>query len=48
MDFDIPGGWKIFMNSINVEKGFFLWRVEFFKISKRDFTCIREMRVGLV
>ena len=29
------GGWKIFMKSINVEGGFFLWRVEFFKIGKR-------------
>ena len=28
-----------------VEGDFFLWRVEFFKISKRDFTFIREMRV---
>ena len=44
MDFDKRGGWKIFMNSINLE-GFFLWRVEFFKIGKRDFTFIREMRV---
>ena len=26
------GGWNIFMN---VEGGFFLWRVEFFKIGKR-------------
>jgi hypothetical protein len=25
--------------------GFFLWRVEFFKIGKRDFTFNREMRV---
>ena len=24
---------------------FFLWRGEFFKIGKRDFTFIREMRV---
>jgi hypothetical protein len=31
--------------SINVEGGFFLWRVECFKIGKRDFTFIREMRV---
>ena len=29
------GGWKIFMKSINVEGGFFLWKVEFFKIGKR-------------
>ena len=29
------GGWKIFMKSLNVEGGFFLWRVEFFKIGKR-------------
>ena len=41
MDFDKRGGWnkrggwKIFMKSINVEGGFFLWRVEFFKIGKR-------------
>ena len=28
-----------------MEGGFFLWRVEFFKIGKRDFTFIREMRV---
>ena len=40
MDFDKregwnkPGGWKIFMKSIKVE-GFFVWRVEFFKIGKR-------------
>jgi hypothetical protein len=26
---------------------FFLWRVEFFKIGKRDLTLIREMRVTL-
>ena len=31
--------------SINMEGGFFLWRVEFFKIGKRDFTFIRGMRV---
>ena len=31
--------------SINVEGGFFFWRVEFFKIGKRDSTFIREMRV---
>ena len=31
--------------SINVEGGFFLWSVEFFKIGKRDVTFIREMRV---
>ena len=35
------------MKSINVEGGFFLWRVEFFKIGKRDVTFIREMRVPL-
>ena len=51
MDFDKcggwnkRGGWNIFMKSINMEGGFFLWRVEFFKIGKRDFTFIREMRV---
>ena len=28
------GGWNIFIKSINVEGGFFLWRVEFFKIGK--------------
>ena len=28
-----------------MEGGFFLWRVEFFKIGNRDFTFIREMRV---
>ena len=33
------GGWKKSKKSINVEGGFF------FKISKRDFTFIREMRV---
>ena len=34
------------MKSINVEgRIFFLWRVEFFKMGKRDFTFIREMRV---
>ena len=32
--------------SINVEGGFFfLWRVEFFKIGKHDYTFIKEMRV---
>ena len=32
---------------INVEGGIFvLWRVEFFKIGKRDVTFIREMRVS--
>jgi hypothetical protein len=31
--------------SLNVEGGFFLWKVECFKIGKRDFTFIREMRV---
>ena len=41
MDFDKcggwnkRGGWKILMKSINVEGGFFLWRVEFFKFGKR-------------
>jgi hypothetical protein len=45
------GGWnkrgecKKSKKSINVEGGFFLWRVKFFKIGKRDFTFIREMRV---
>ena len=39
------GGWKKSKESINMEGGFFLWRVEFFKIGKRDFTFIREMRV---
>ena len=34
MDFDKRGGWKIFMKSKNVEGGFFLWWVEFFKIGK--------------
>ena len=29
------GGWKIFIKSINMEGGFFLRRVEFFKIGKR-------------
>ena len=33
------GGWKKSKKSINVEGGIFL------KISKRDFTFIREMRV---
>ena len=37
------GGWKILMKSINVEGGFFLWRVEFFKIGKCG--LMREMRV---
>ena len=36
------------MKSINVEGDFFLWRVEFFKIGKRDFTFIREMRVRIL
>ena len=32
-----------------MEGGFFLWRVEFLKIGKRDFMFIREMRVdGLI
>ena len=41
MDFDEcggwnkRGGWNVFMRSINVEGGFFLWRVEFIKIVKR-------------
>jgi hypothetical protein len=39
------GGGKKSKKSINMEGGFFLWRVEFFKINKRDFTFIREMRV---
>ena len=38
-------GRKKSMKSINIEGGFFFWRVEFFKISKHDFTFIREMRV---
>jgi hypothetical protein len=29
------GGWKKSKESINVEGGFYLWRVEFFKIGKR-------------
>ena len=43
MDFDKHrgwnkrGGWNIFM--------ILLWRVKFFKISKRDVTFIRQMRV---
>ena len=41
MDFDKLGGW----NEFNKPGGVFLWRVEFFKIGKRDFTFIREMRV---
>ena len=40
----VEGGKKS-KKSIKVKSGFFLWRVEFFKISKRDFTFIREMRV---
>ena len=40
----VEGGKKS-KKSINMEGGFFLWRVEFFKIGKRDFTFIREMRV---
>ena len=39
------GGWNIFMKSINLEGGFFLWRLECFQIGKRDVTFIREMRV---
>ena len=35
------------MKSINMEGGFFLWRVEFSKIGKRDFTFIKEMTVGI-
>ena len=36
-----------FCNEINKRGGgiFFLWRVEIFKIGKRDFTFIREIRV---
>ena len=34
------------LKSINVEGGFFLWGVECFKICKREFTFIREMRVS--
>ena len=26
------GGWKIFMKSINVEGGFYLWRAKFLKL----------------
>ena len=37
---------EIFMNSINVEGGFFLWSWIFFKIGKREFTFIRKMRVS--
>ena len=40
----VEGG-KNLKKSINVEGGFFFWRVEFFKIGKRDVTFIREMRV---
>ena len=29
-----------------MEGGFFLWRMEFFKVGKCDFTFIREMRVA--
>ena len=37
------GGWKKSKKSINAEGGFFfLWRGEFFKISKHDFTFIRD------
>ena len=33
----INGDWRVEISkeSINVEDGFFLWRVEFFKIGKR-------------
>ena len=31
--------------TILCREDFFLWRVEFFKIGKRDFMFIREMRV---
>ena len=44
----VEGGifWKkLIHRSVNMEGGFFLWRVKFFKIGKRDFTFIREMRV---
>ena len=34
------------MKSIKVEGGFFLWRGEFSKIGKHDFTFIRQMRVN--
>ena len=36
------------MKSIYVEGGFFLWKVEFFKIHRHDFMFIRKMRVHLV
>ena len=29
------GKWEIFMKSINMEAGFFLWRVKFFKSGMR-------------
>ena len=41
-------GGKKSKKSINVGGGFFLWRVEFFKIGKHDYMFIREMRVGVV
>ena len=38
-----------FCNEINKRGGgFCLWRVEVFKICKRDFTFIREMRVQIL
>jgi hypothetical protein len=37
--------WKKSKKLMHVEEGFFLWRMEFFKIGKHDFTFIKEMRV---
>ena len=52
MDFDKhrggnkQGWWKTKMDFDKCGKGIFLWRLEFFKIGKHDFTFIREMRVA--
>ena len=40
----VEGG-KNLRNNLTWRREFFLWRVEFFKIGKRAFTCIREMRI---
>ena len=40
------GGWKRTKESINLEGGFFLWRVEFFKLVSVGSMIIKEMRVN--
>ena len=40
----VEGG-KNLRNQLTWRADFFVWRLEFFKIGKPDFTSIREMRV---